>query len=65
MECLLALLVGVVLFLAAAYALGYSVMGWIVKPLEEAAESEDEDEMVIEIRVVDGDDESGEDPEEV
>jgi hypothetical protein len=50
MECLLALIAGVLLFLAAAYALGYSVMGWIVKPLEEAAESEDEDEMVIEVR---------------
>jgi hypothetical protein len=49
MECLLALIAGVLLFLAAAYALGYSVMGWIVKPLEEAAESEEEEEMVVEI----------------
>lgn len=62
MECLLALIAGVFLFLVAAYALGYSVMGCIVKPLEEAAESEDE--MVIEIRI-EGDDESGEDPEVV
>jgi hypothetical protein len=57
MECLLAVIAGVLLFLAAAYALGYSVMGWMVKPLEEAAENEDEDEMVIEIRVVDGEEE--------
>lgn len=63
MECLLALVAGVLLFLAAAYVLGYSVMGWIVKPLEDAAEREDE--MVIEIRVVRDEDESGEEQEEV
>ncbi len=55
MECLLALILGVFFFLAAAYALGYSVMGWIVKPLEDAAE--EEEEIVIEVWVEEGEDE--------
>ena len=60
MECLLALIAGVFVFLAAAYALGYSVMGLIVKPLEDAAERESEYEVEIDIRVVDGEDEGDE-----
>jgi hypothetical protein len=61
MERLLALIAGVLLFLAEAYALGYSVMGWIVKPLEEAAESEDEDESVAEV-CIEGEEEEEERP---
>jgi hypothetical protein len=63
MDCLLVLIAATLFVLVGAYALGYSVMGWLLKPLEKAAENENEKEIVIEVRVEEGDDgEEGDEP---